>query len=783
MTATVTTDATLLDAVVRQVRACDAVSDGVERPHAILWTDPEQQWSSLRSTLCRQLPELLVLGEFAPEDRTGPAIWIRCLIDRALDDPKIPEDRVPIIYLPGVGRQQLRAGDDCPTGLQPLVDLLYRGTLWLQKGGRDWTVTAFMTSQQGLNLNLARDQATVDALMRSLPELAETPLAQLHGKRLEAEDFDKLLAPDVVRDLLRWMGDPTATRERMGTGLWAAFRSQCSTQFNFDPDADGETTAGEKLGRGDGSWTEVWSRFEEVPQAYSGIPDLLRRSKPAVLSPGFLEGDPRSRWPDVNDAEEEAVRATLAGLKGRQHTEACKAVAELEKKHGKRRSWIWARLGMSPMALALEPLAKLGDIAKTTIGGSTPEEIAQTYVAGAWEADAASWHALAEVPTNEEALVREVVQVLLEPWLDDSARHFQSAVESHPLPAHAEQQHVTVSPGTCLLFVDGLRFDLGQALVSRLEGRGCRVDAGRRWAALPTVTATGKPAVCAVANMIIGTALGEDFAPVFEEDGRPVDARSLRAELEVAGYTPVDAQLGGWPKGEEARGWIESGQIDDLGHKLGSDLAQQIDHELDRLAEQVNGLLVAGWSAVRIVTDHGWLLLPGGLPRVDLPKHLTASRWSRCAVVAGQSQVSVPTVPWHWNAAEHFATAPGIACFNKSRRYAHGGLSIQECLIPDLLVERPGEAGPRATVRSITWRGMRCFVEAELSGSGVTADLRLERPVGPSVAASPKPLDEDGSISLVVVDDAHEKANLVLVLLGPDDTVLAQRKTKVGDSS
>ena len=74
-----------------------------------------------------------------------------------------------------------------------------------------------------------------------------------------------------------------------------------------------------------------------------------------------------------------------------------------------------------------------------------------------------------------------------------------------------------------------------------------------------------------------------------------------------------------------------------------------------------------------------------------LPKHLTESRWARCAVLSGSGAAGVPGAPWHWNPAEEFATAPGIACFNKSDAFAHGGLSIQECLTPDILVERePG---------------------------------------------------------------------------------------------
>jgi hypothetical protein len=60
-----------------------------------------------------------VVGPYQPEARTGPTIWIRCLVDRTLQEPALPADRPPIVYLPEVARQALRAGDDGSDGLKP----------------------------------------------------------------------------------------------------------------------------------------------------------------------------------------------------------------------------------------------------------------------------------------------------------------------------------------------------------------------------------------------------------------------------------------------------------------------------------------------------------------------------------------------------------------------------------------------------------------------------------------------------------------------------------------
>ena len=113
-----------------------------------------------------------------------------------------------------------------------------------------------------------------------------------------------------------------------------------------------------------------------------------------------------------------------------------------------------------------------------------------------------------------------------------------------------------------------------------------------------------------------------------------------------------------------------------------------------------------------MVTDHGWLLLPGGLPKVELSPHLVATKWSRCAAVKGGSTPNIPTYPWYWNPVLRSPRRPASAAFVANTEYAHGGVSLQECVIPDLIVER-GEEALLPTITEISWRGMRCRVRCE----------------------------------------------------------------------
>ncbi len=768
---------TVLESLCEFVRARDTARDGEERPAAILWTDPRREWAPAVDLLRQALPELLVLGEFDPDQRTGPAIWLRCVVDGTMPG-ETPDGVTPIILLPGIGRQDLQAGQESDELVRPLAELMFRGTMWLQRNGSDWTAKSFLGSNLSLDLDIARDQQTEAALRRAIAEVLSTPVDRLRGRRLEASDFDALLSDDHHRDMLRWMHAPDAQQATMGPERWAAFCGQCRAELGFDPSVDVPIVAGERLGKGEGGWAKVWNRFAEAPEAYPEVVEVLRRSTP---SDGLFGGIDGSRWPKRNDDLEQELRRDLEDAAELPSDRAAARVLELEATHAERRGWLWHRLGLAALTDPLEHLARLAQRATQPINGSTPDDLAVLYTEDAWQADAASWEAVQAAATEDVSLVQRVVQRLLTGWLDDSAKNLQRAADAHPLPDHRTAPRVEASMDQCLVFVDGLRYDLGRRLQERLESRECQVRLGHRWSALPTVTATAKPAVSPVADRIRGGVPPASFAPAVKESGREVAKPELVALLDAAGYTVIDRDAPLFPDNDPSYGWAECGDIDNLGHKLDARLARSIDEELDKVANRVTELLDRGWRSVRVITDHGWLLMPGGLPKVDLPRHLTESKWARCAVLTEGSTRDVPKLPWHWNGVHSVASPAGIACFKAGVEYSHGGLSLQEALVPDLVVERTGGVRRTLEITSISWKGMRCHVEVP-AGDGMTADLRAGRPNGDSVAASVKTVDE-GAAALLLADDAYEDANLVVVVLDSNGQILAQRPTRVGKDS
>ena len=277
-----------------------------------------------------------------------------------------------------------------------MAELQYRGVLWSQKNGRDWTVNAFLQSRDGgLGIRVEGDQGTREALQRSLLKLAEEPIEAIHrAAPLRAFYLDGLIHPDNVKNVLRWLNDPKGYQDECSDQEWAAFVALCESHYDFHPDKDGPVTAAEKLGQQHGNWDMVWRRFAEAPASYRAIPDRLREAKPQLT---LLLLDYSESWPQNNDAAEIALRDALLGLSDLDPDAARRKILELEQRHGERRSWVWASLGSAPLAQAIEHLATMARVTERMAWGTSISEIMQEYADDGWVADLAVLDALASV--------------------------------------------------------------------------------------------------------------------------------------------------------------------------------------------------------------------------------------------------------------------------------------------------------------------------------------------------------------------------------------------------
>jgi hypothetical protein len=201
------------------------------------------------------------------------------------------------------------------------------------------------------------------------------------------------------------------------------------------------------------------------------------------------------------------------------------------------------------------------------------------------------------------------------------------------------------------------------------------------------------------------------------------------------------------------------------------------------LEQRIEDLLHAGWTNVRVITDHGWLLMPGGLPKADLKKHLTESRWGRCAIPGPGAQHGYPMTPWFWDAAEAVVLAPGISCFISGREYAHGGLTLQEAMIPSLTVSAGGTGTAGAVVlKEMKWVGMRLRVVFE-GAEGLNVDIRSKvADAETSFLTTPTTAATDGEkTSLLVENDDALGAAAFLVVLDSNGQAIFKQSIVIGE--
>jgi len=723
------------------------------------------------------LPELFLLGSYAPEKRTGPALWLRCIEARVIEGAPLA-GTTPIFYLPGISREKLRAAEDCPPELAALVELQYRGVMWLHVNGKEWTPNAYLVSKHdGLGLDMAKDQATLDALAGALPSLMGETISQLQNRRLDAEFFNGLVAPDTTGLLLRWLSDPDAFRHHRSDAEWKAFCEQCKVDFRFDPAKEGPLKAAKLLADRDNRWSEVWQRFAEAPRNYPGVLEWLKRAAPK--DPGMF--DSAEVWPGINESEERKLQQALESLVDRPQDEVIRRVAELEAQHAERRTYPWQKLGLSPLATALEPLAQLAKLCQTTPGAPNPEAYAVYYFTDGWCVDAAALAAMAAcgIPDHHSALLGPVRALYL-PWLESTARHLQRLIQEngHSVTKRSKPTEATV--GRMIIFSDGLRMDVAQKLAGQLAAVGIEPTLDWEWSAIPSVTATAKPAASPIAAAVQGGEASDEFST------RLVSTRKiLTQDLFVAALKEHQWQFLGPDETGDPSGsaWTEVGTLDKRGHTEGWKLARSVEQEVRDLVSRIGELLKAGWTEVIVVTDHGWLLVPDGLPKVELKAFLAEHRWGRCAALKSDAITNGMEFKWHWNPQVAIATPPGAGCYRASMEYAHGGVSLQEMVTPVLRVKAAHPVGSSARLLEAKWTGAKCRVLVGGNCSGVRVDVRTS-PTDPntSLLADRQARDTtpDGKVTVFLENDADIGNKAEIVLLDSSGQVIHSLSTTLG---
>jgi len=675
----------LIDYLIRQLRDSANYNSAVQiKPAAILWTDYDCQWQSAMPAIKQYLPELLELGDYKPEERTGPAIWIKCAIAGVLEECDLPKDKTPIIYLPKVGRKDLRAIEQCSDYLRPLAELQYRGCWWAYNTtGRDWSVGSFLTNPRvGLELDAAKDKKTQDAILKVLPDLLESVDESLIGRNLDAQDFINIVLNDPAKDILGWLNNPQDKAVQWEGSKWNVFTQACVDSYGFSPNKDEIASVLLMLCRAEGEWEAVWQRFEDTAHNLPRLIDKLSGVQPE----GLLYH--ASHYLSENISDENKLAVTLSHLKGQETTQIKQQIVNLFEEHKKRSTWLWHSLNLTPWLAVLEQLTLVVEGTEVAFTGPSIEVMATTYQTRFWKTDAAAINAMAVAKDiNQQQVVADILAVIYTPWLEQVTLNFQNLVKAEGYPGSAGVKESTSQysvSSQVIFFVDGLRFDTAKTLQKKLAKLTVSLDLKTAWCALPSLTATAKAAVTPVAEILTGLQANDNFIPVIASSHSEFGSYQLKKSLSEKGWQYLDGLETGVPSG---MAWVQTGDLDNMGHKQQLKMPLNIDVILDDVVARVEGLLNAGWKHIRIVTDHGWLWVPNKLAGASISKDVVKKKLARCAILKDNIETAELKVPWYWNPNVSIAMAPGIAGYVAGDYYNHGGLSLQECLTPVINIQ------------------------------------------------------------------------------------------------
>ncbi len=738
-------------------------------PVAILWTDEKREWESVIPQIKAALPELFSLGSYSPDERTGPGVWLRMVADGQAGNFSVGE--TPILYLPGVGNGQLRADlrglKDDPQ-LAPLAELQYRGAFWRQDNSKDWTPRAFLESKRGgLGLKVAGNQETQQALKAAMGKLLNQNLPAMEHQTIDERFLDDLINPSPDETVLRWLTAPEAIQAEKGDA-WASFVATTRSRFGVDLGRGPLDVAQKILASQPGDATyPLWVKYGAHWQSYPDAYEVFR----TIAPPDLFQG--AERYPRENDADEKSLAEALLRAMTLEPLAAADTVLKLETRHGPRRASLWAQLGRAPLALALGHLAEVARAFLQPQAGGTVAELAQRYADSGWRVDAAARAAMAIAQQFElEKPIYAVLDGLYRRWLEKQAEGFQTLIKRDGYPHWGLPE---VVDGVVVLFVDGLRMDLARELEAALNAEGLATQLEPGFTSVPSVTSSGKVWVSPACKLAEG-GNGTGFEPKLPKGCYTAD--KLRRAMEGEVFKLIDCED---PSFVYGKGWSEfPGDIDNDGHNKGLRLARAVGTHLDDLARAIRRLLAAAWKEVWVVSDHGWLLLPGGLPKVELPAKLTETKWGRCAVLKEASgDQDWLVLPWSFDPAVRVALAPGISAFSSGREYDHGGLSLQESVVPFLRVQRKEAVAGMPRLLSVSWNTRKTICSVmTLDATGLK--LSLER-LGTAIGET-ESIDGEGKGRVIFEEVDDLIGEQIIVLLRRDGMKVAEERMNFGET-
>lgn len=310
--------------------------------------------------------------------------------------------------------------------------------------------------------------------------------------------------------------------------------------------------------------------------------------------------------------------------------------------------------------------------------------------------------------------------VQTEGWPPEGIRRQTQTFDTHVAPELAGRRK------TAYFMVDSLRYEMGRGLGEALQELGA-VSVEGVTSVLPTATPSGMAALLPGADGAF-TMVEHRGALVPAIGGESVPDRSERSALLARRYgdrvvdLTLEDLLSTAPRrlgsriGQADLVIVRTQDIDEIGEGQNIFRARRIMSEvIGELRSAATRLATLGIETLVFAADHGHVLVPEILAGdvVNIPSGEWVSKKRRSLL--GQAQGTVPGVfilrardVGILGPVEDFAAASGFKTFQMGTGYFHEGLSLQECIVPVVVVRarRPAQASGGVQV-TISYRSNR----------------------------------------------------------------------------
>ncbi len=438
------------------------------------------------------------------------------------------------------------------------------------------------------------------------------------------------------------------------------------------------------------------------------------------LTEAVVESD-QTRWDATafKGIDTGLIRLVMNRLAEGTYADLPEIAAELHRTVTKRQDSFWNNedlVDWSVPAQAVETLRQIGTVDVDEAKALSSTELAEKYTSddGWWQVDTAYRRYISATRTAtylypKETTVKERVTKHYMAFLKGVNRPLAEDLRDNPTLGTPQtsfyEEFTDLEDGTAIIICDGLRYELAEAI---RENLGRRTDFEQNLsavsAALPSITEVG---MAAHLPGELGLSLDDDEL-VVTSGGEVMARKADRVErLSAAGFEVVDMdEVGGisleeLTESDPVPRVVYSGTIDKLGESLDDDAAfSQVASHVDDVERAVQRLKQAGYTRFVITSDHGFLYtdrLSDDL-KVDPPdlapivkRRFAAADYEAPIVDTGEfieidheelSELGIE------GSDIKLLFPRSVACFRAhgNMQYFHGGISLQELLVPCLTV-------------------------------------------------------------------------------------------------